>query len=75
MACKQILQEFDALADIVKRIPHQAQKGLFRHDLDWTCLAISSEYIAIGTNIGLVFLYDRSKKTLERLQGPVSRSI
>ncbi|ESO90159.1 hypothetical protein LOTGIDRAFT_233953 [Lottia gigantea] len=37
-------------------------------DLILTCVDVTDDYIALGTNIGLVFLYNRIKQTMERLK-------
>lgn len=66
------LKEFAPLVHILNQIPQHAQRGLNRVDVKLTCLDVISEYLAIGSNVGVVFLYDRHKNTVERLSCSVS---
>lgn len=68
-----ILREHAPLLNLLSLIPRKAQKGLMLMcDLLLTCIDVSPEHIALGTNIGLVFLYNRKKYQLERLKCHVS---
>ncbi|CAH1791291.1 unnamed protein product [Owenia fusiformis] len=62
-----LLQEFSPLSHLLHLLPHKAQKGLFTTDIQLLCIDADAEYIALGSNIGIVFLYDRKKITLQRL--------
>ena len=61
------LQEFETLNYIINQIPTKAQRGLFTSDLHLTSLDVTCEYIALGTNLGLVFMYDRMRQMYQRL--------
>ncbi|XP_074662450.1 tectonin beta-propeller repeat-containing protein 2-like [Tubulanus polymorphus] len=61
------LREFEPLNKLLKILPHRAQKGLFTVEVRYSCIDVCDEYIAVGSNIGVVFLYDRKKETLQRL--------
>ncbi|XP_071079116.1 tectonin beta-propeller repeat-containing protein 2-like [Haliotis cracherodii] len=62
-------REFEPLWGILSQIPKKAQRGLLMQcDLIMTCVSADKSYIALGTNIGLVFLYDRKKHTMDRLK-------
>ena len=71
---KPVLREFQPLTNVLQTVPQRLQKGLFSQDVEWTCLDVTKEFLAIGTNVGIVFLYDRQKRTVERLQCPVRDS-
>ena len=43
--------------------------------LEITCIDANQDFIALGTNIGVVFLYDRNKSTIERLRSDVSLTL
>lgn len=62
------LKEFAPLTHLLSQIPQHAQRGLSRVDVKLTCLDVIAEYIAIGSNVGVVFLYDRTKNTVTRLK-------
>ena len=68
-----MLQEFEALDQLMQTVPHKSHRGLFtQQDVDWTCIDASKDFVAIGTNVGTVYLYVRAKNTVQRLQCPVS---
>lgn len=62
------LKEFAPLTHLLSQIPQHAQRGLSKVDVKLTCLDVIAEYIAIGSNVGVVFLYDRTKNTVTRLK-------
>ncbi|XP_064621989.1 tectonin beta-propeller repeat-containing protein 2-like [Lineus longissimus] len=61
------LQEFAPLSYILNRIPTKAQKGFSTIKIELISIDVTKEYIALGSNIGLIFLFDRKKETLQRL--------
>lgn len=61
------LREWSPLVDLVNRIPSSVQRGLLFHDVSITCVDLVEEFIALGTNVGLVFWYDRKSGAIERL--------
>ncbi|KAK8782374.1 hypothetical protein V5799_016285 [Amblyomma americanum] len=62
------LKEFAPLTHLLSQIPQHAQRGLSKVDVKLTCLDVIAEYIAIGSSVGVVFLYDRTKNTVTRLK-------
>ena len=62
-----ILTEFAPLTNLLRTVPHKAQKGFSWWDIEWTCLDASREFVAVGTDIGIVYLYDRHAGSLQRL--------
>ena len=61
------LQEHEPLHHLLSILPQKAQKGLSSIPIDYTCIDVSPEYIALGTSVGLVLLYDRLGQSLQRL--------
>lgn len=68
-----VLQEWAPMSDLLNKIPSKTQIGLFSHDVSLTCIDILPEFIALGSNIGIVYWYDRKKKDLQRLRCEVSQ--
>lgn len=62
------LREWAPLATLLQQIPAKIQTGLFTQDINFTCIAALPEFIAIGTNHGLVYWYNREKQDLQRLR-------
>ncbi|KAK9294081.1 hypothetical protein QLX08_011176 [Tetragonisca angustula] len=62
------LREWAPLAMLLQQIPAKIQTGLFTHNINFTCIDAVPEFIAIGTNYGLVYWFDRIKQDLQRLR-------
>ncbi|XP_011876244.1 PREDICTED: WD repeat-containing protein CG11141 isoform X2 [Vollenhovia emeryi] len=61
------LREWAPLAVLLQQIPAKIQNGIFTQDISFTCIDALTEFIAIGTNHGLVYWYNREKQDLQRL--------
>uniref|UniRef100_A0A182P9E6 WD repeat-containing protein 55 homolog n=1 Tax=Anopheles epiroticus TaxID=199890 RepID=A0A182P9E6_9DIPT len=61
------LREWSPLLEPVNKIPSSVQRGLLFHDVSITCVDLVEEFIALGTNVGLVFWYNRKSGAIERL--------
>uniref|UniRef100_A0A2M4BKS6 Uncharacterized protein n=1 Tax=Anopheles marajoara TaxID=58244 RepID=A0A2M4BKS6_9DIPT len=64
------LREWEPLVELVGKIPPTV---LFQ-DVSLTCLDSVDEFIAFGTNVGLVFLYNRKTGTVEHRLPAVSET-
>ncbi|XP_044270241.1 WD repeat-containing protein CG11141 [Tribolium madens] len=62
------LKEWAPLTDLFTKLPTKIQNGLFTQEVKLTCLDVLPEFLALGTNVGLVYWYDRKKKDLQRLR-------
>ncbi|XP_013196228.2 WD repeat-containing protein CG11141 [Amyelois transitella] len=62
------VREWAPCTHILNLIPPRIQNGLFSNELCLTCVDAVSEYIALGTNVGLVYWYDRKKGHMQRLR-------
>lgn len=67
-----ILQEYPLQSNFLELIPVRAQKGLSTFDLEFTCLDADGTYIAIGSNVGVVYLVNRQTDSLHKLKDNVS---
>ena len=59
----------------VKKIFHtlrdRAHDNLKSLTIEYTCLDVSFDAVVLGTNLGIIFLYDRTCKKLSRLPSEV----
>lgn len=62
------LKEWAPLSDLFSKLPSRVQNGFFSHDVKLTCIDVLSEFIALGTSVGIVYWYDRKKKDMQRLR-------
>lgn len=61
-------QEHETLSHLLDLLPRKAQKGLMTTTLEWTCLDADENFIVIGANISLVYVYDRAEQNIIRLR-------
>ena len=64
-------QELEELTDLLSTLPTKSVKGLFTKDIFYTALDVTEEYIAVGTSVGTVLLYERNNKTCRKLSTKV----
>ncbi|XP_064484105.1 tectonin beta-propeller repeat-containing protein 2-like isoform X2 [Ornithodoros turicata] len=64
----KFLKEFAPQTHILRHIPEQAQKGLNKFDIRLTCLSVLPEFMAIGSSIGMLYLYNRRRHTMQKLK-------
>lgn len=69
------LREWAPLTDIIEKIPHSVQKGLFSSDLGITCVDCVPEFIALGSDAGIVFWYNRFNGEVQKLRSEASSPI
>ncbi|CAG9856156.1 unnamed protein product [Phyllotreta striolata] len=62
------LREWAPLTELLTKLPSKIQNGLFYQDVKITCIDVIHEFIALGTNIGTVYWFDRHKRELQRLR-------
>lgn len=67
------LREWAPLSMLLQQIPARIQTGIFTQDVSFTCIAALTEFIAIGTNCGLIYWFNREKQDLQRLRCEVYR--
>lgn len=68
------LREWSPLTDVFVNIPLKVQKGFFFVDLNVTCIDALDDYLALGTDAGIVFWYNRQNGNAQKLRTEVSTS-
>lgn len=63
-----VLREWSPLTDLFSKLPTRTQNGIFNQEVQLTCVDVLPEFIALGTNVGVVYWYNRKKKDLQRLR-------
>ncbi|XP_018575752.1 WD repeat-containing protein CG11141 [Anoplophora glabripennis] len=63
-----ILREWAPLTDLFSKLPSKSQSGIFQQEIKLTCVDVLPEFLALGTNIGIVYWFDRKKKDIQRLR-------
>ncbi|KAH1003889.1 hypothetical protein HUJ04_003730 [Dendroctonus ponderosae] len=61
------LKEWAPLTHLYDKLPSKTG-GLFSQDIKLTCIDALSQFLVIGTNVGVVFWYDRKTTNLQRLR-------
>lgn len=61
------IREWSPLVSLVSKLPATVQRGLLFYDVSLTCVDLVDEFIALGTNVGIVFWYNRKNGSVERL--------
>ncbi|CAD5119039.1 DgyrCDS7688 [Dimorphilus gyrociliatus] len=62
-----LLEEHERLDALIDLIPRASRYMLYATNVVLTCISANSKYIAIGSNNGCVFIYNRDKRTIEKL--------
>nr|XP_050851053.1 WD repeat-containing protein CG11141 isoform X1 [Vespula vulgaris] len=62
------LREWAPLAALLQKIPAKIQNGLFTYDVNFTCIDVVPEFIAVGTNVGIIYWYNREIQDLQKLR-------
>ena len=60
-------REWGPMYGLLSKIPARLHRSFLGYDLNLTCVAAHGHYLALGTNAGLVYWYDRRTRDLRRL--------
>lgn len=66
-----VLREWAPLSGLLGEVPLTVRRGLFLENVALTCVDAIQEYIAVGTNIGVVYWYHRESHNIQRLRPEV----
>lgn len=61
------LKEWAPLTDVFSKLPTRTG-GIFSQEVKLTCIDALPEFLVLGTNVGIIYWYDRKKKDLQRLR-------
>lgn len=67
------LREWLSLSNLLKFIPNKIRRGLIMQDVHFTCIDVANEFIAIGTNVGIVFWCNRITLKVTQYKPEVSQ--
>ncbi|XP_073846527.1 WD repeat-containing protein CG11141 [Musca autumnalis] len=62
------IREWAPLTDVFDRIPTKISRGLFPADLNITCIDGIEEFLALGSDAGIVFWYNRYTGQIQKLK-------
>lgn len=68
------LREWQPVNDVLQQIPPKVQRGFFHQELNVTCIDVLSEYCGLGSDVGIVFWYNRRTGNVQKLRTEVIRS-
>ncbi|EDW74602.1 uncharacterized protein Dwil_GK22008 [Drosophila willistoni] len=69
------IREWAPLSDIIDLIPARQQRGFFPSNLNITCMDGTDNYLALGSDGGIVFWYNRQTGDMQKLKTEVATRI
>ncbi|XP_077997561.1 tectonin beta-propeller repeat-containing protein 2-like [Glandiceps talaboti] len=63
-----IIKEFQPLSYLYQHLPQKAQRGIRNIDIQLTSIDVNAEFIVLGCNIGLIFLFDRKTRQITKFK-------
>lgn len=67
------LREWQPINDVFAKIPPKIHKGFFTQELSITCIDTLPEYLALGSDVGIVFWYNRQNGNVQKLRTEVKK--
>lgn len=65
------LREYSSVSYCLNKIPLKVRRGLSIVEVQFKCFDVVEEFIAIGTNIGVIYWCNRKTNEIERLRPEV----
>lgn len=69
------LREWYSINDVLQKIPSKIHKGFFPLELNLTCLDALPEFLVFGSDVGIVFWYNRKNGKIQELRTEVNDSL
>ncbi|KAH8373116.1 hypothetical protein KR009_012125 [Drosophila setifemur] len=69
------IREWAPLTDLIDRIPARLQRGFFAANLNLTCVDASEEFLAVGSDAGIIFWHNRRSGEMQKLKAEVATRI
>lgn len=66
------IREWAPLTDVFDRIPTSINRGFFPADVNITSVDAAEEFLALGSDVGIVFWYNRYSGQIQKLKSEVS---
>ncbi|XP_066151162.1 WD repeat-containing protein CG11141 [Euwallacea fornicatus] len=63
----KILREWAPLTNLFEKLPTKTG-GIFSQDIKLTCVDALSDFLVLGTNVGIIFWFNRKRNDLQRLR-------
>lgn len=67
------IREWAPLTELIDRIPARLQRGFFPANLNLTCVDASEDFLAVGSDAGIVFWHNRRTGEMQKLKAEVGR--
>lgn len=65
------LREWQPTKDVFEKIPSKIQRGFFFQELNITCIDALPEFLALGSDVGIIFWYNRRNGNVQKLRTEV----
>lgn len=62
------VREWAVLNDLLSKLPAKLQRGIFYSDVNLTCVDVLADFIALGSDVGVVFWYNRINGNIVKLK-------
>ncbi|XP_016958734.1 WD repeat-containing protein CG11141 [Drosophila biarmipes] len=69
------IREWAPLTEVIEQIPARLQRGFFPANLNLTCVDATEEFLAMGSDAGIVFWYNRHTGEMQKLKAEVATRI
>ncbi|KAH8348562.1 hypothetical protein KR084_008721 [Drosophila pseudotakahashii] len=69
------IREWAPLTEVIEQIPARLQRGFFPANLNLTCVDATEEFLALGSDAGIVFWYNRHTGEMQKLKAEVATRI
>ncbi|XP_017002326.3 WD repeat-containing protein CG11141 [Drosophila takahashii] len=69
------IREWAPLTEVIEQIPARLQRGFFPANLNLTCVDATEEFLAMGSDAGIVFWYNRHTGEMQKLKAEIATRI
>lgn len=66
------LREWEPINDVFRKIPPKIQRGFFFQELNVTCIDALPEFLGLGSDVGIIFWYNRLNGNVQKLRTEVN---
>ncbi|XP_017079362.1 WD repeat-containing protein CG11141 [Drosophila eugracilis] len=69
------IREWAPLTEVIDHIPARLQRGFFPANLNLTCVDATEQFLAMGSDAGIVFWYNRRTGEMQKLKAEIATRI